>query len=181
MELAGSTAVHRLISRVRDNVKAHVGMSNEAVEELCRQVCSHKFQGLFSADRIPSDRLKQLEEFVIVVNTATSDEPLGHFVTLSRAYGSSYVEYMDSFAKPCTQPDVRAFVRSLGLREGEVRSTVKRRVQAASSVYCGLYATLFAAYKDREPGFELLFSPTDLTGNDERCVRYLRRIIYMGV
>ena len=177
MELAGGGALDRLLKRVRANVWAHVGMSNEAVEELCDRVCSEKFQGLYPADAIPVDRLRGLEEFVIVVNTATSGETMGHFVTLSRESGQDHVEYMDSFARPCSQPDVRSFVAALGVGEGEARCVVRRRVQASSSVYCGLYATLFAAYKDRRPEFELLFSPTDLAGNDERCVRYLRRII----
>ena len=174
--LSGSRAVDRLLRRVREHVMPEAGMTNESVEELCEQICSPRFRGLYPADKIPAEELSRLREFVIIVNTATSEQLNGHFVTLSREAGADHVEYMDSLAQPCTQPDVRSFVSALG-GEGEARCTVRRRVQASWSVHCGLYAILFAAYKDRKPGFQLLFSPTDLAGNDERCVRYLRRIV----
>ena len=34
-DLVGSMAWQRLITSVRDNIRAHMGMSNKALEELC--------------------------------------------------------------------------------------------------------------------------------------------------
>ena len=170
--------MNRLLKRVRFNVRAKVGMSNEAVEHLCSQLCTKRFQGVFSADRIPTRRLSKLGDFVIVVNLGKSDMPVGHFVALSKRSMDNYVEYMDSFALPCFQPDVKKFVAACS-SDKTARCTVKKRVQSMNSAYCGLYAALFAAYKDREEemDFELKFNKRELTGNDNRCVDYLRRII----
>lgn len=171
----GEARMDRLLRRVRSNVKANVGMSNDAVEGLCRQLCSDSFMGVYSADKIPSNKLAKLDNFIIVVNLGTSDMPVGHFVTLSAdPSDKSVVSYMDSFALPCFQPHVRDFVRKCGR---EVRLANKRRIQAVSSVYCGLYASLFAVYQDRKPDFELEFSRKDYESNDDRCVKYLRKII----
>lgn len=174
--------MERFIRRVRANVRVGVGMSNDAVEQLCRQICSSRFQGVFSADKIPVARLARMGDFVIVVNLGRSDMPVGHFVTLSKRERDSYVGYMDSFALPCFQPDVKKFVKicagsGSALMSDAIRYGVRRRVQSPKSAHCGLYATLFAAYVDREPEFEMAFKLRNLAGNDERCVRYLRRII----
>lgn len=160
---------------VKANVKRGVGVSNDLVRELCTSICSSRFKGVYSADLIPTSRLLDSDDdgdFVIVVNLATSDRPLGHFVTIG--VNSKQVDYMDPYGLPYTyQKDVTRFIKRCK------RTVMDRRqkVQSLNSVFCGLYATLFAAYWDRRPEFPLDFSSEDYDSNDEKCVRYLKKIV----
>ena len=171
--------MERLIQGVLLHVSDDGGISNNTVGKLCSQICSRRFQGVFSADKIPVRKLRRLGDFVVVVNLGRSTNVRGHFVTLSKRSKDDYIEYMDSFALPCFQPEVVSFVEACSGGDGKAKCLITKRVQAVSSVACGLYATLFAAYKDREEemDFDLRFSTTDLDRNDDRCLDYLRRIV----
>ena len=151
-----------------------VGISNDLVGRLCSSICTDRFKGVFSADLIPATRLLRdgAGDFAIVVNLATSDRPVGHFVAVCA--DSRRVCYLDPYGLPHSyQEDVARFLRRCGRPVEDPR----RQVQSFDSVYCGLYASLFAAYWDRRADFALDFSDKDYAGNDAKCVDYLKRIV----
>jgi hypothetical protein len=157
-------------------------MSNAAVAGLCRLYCTGgrfgEFAGVFPADRLPL-HLAARSRFLLVVNLGEighpsdpTPPPRGHFVTV--AAGPSGVLYIDPYGLPCLQPRVNRFLR---LCRRRVLANW-RQVQDLRSVYCGMYAVLFAAYLDRKPNFKLRFHKAgrDLRRNDTLCARYLRRM-----
>ncbi len=165
-----------LAARVRFNVHNRKGLSNDVIRKFCKQTCSKDFKGVFAADRIPR-RLCVQPNFIIVVNLgrrgearSESDLPVGHFVTILGAPEAVY--FLDPYGFPCTQPNVIKFM-------GNCRRAVmqnKRSIQDITSVYCGMYAILFANYLDKGWSFRVRFCKKHLLRNDKRCVAYLEKM-----
>lgn len=168
-------AMNDLSRRVRSNVTKEKGMSNQTVARFCRSLCGDDFKGVYSADYIPT-RLAARGRFIIVINLGVrrgrrGPLPMGHFVTVSA--DPSKVFYIDSYGLPNVEPHVTRFLQ-------RCRRPVEfnlRPIQDLNSVYCGLFATLFAVYLDKQPDFKLIFKKQNLRENDKLCVRYLRRLI----
>lgn len=169
--------INKIIKRVGENVKKGKGISNITINRLCSRLCSNDFKGVFSADCIPINDLIKLKKFIIIVNLGKTKNitnislPIGHFVTICA--DSNYIRYIDSYGLPCFQPDVFQF---LNLCKREIRSN-KHQIQEWNSTYCGLFAILFAYYYDTKPDFDLVFSKTNLSNNDEKCIYYLEKMI----
>lgn len=172
-----------VIRRAKDHVSSDAGISNEALERLCVLSCGSDFKGVFAADCIPS-RLAARPRFVIVVNLGTRKDvsgplPLGHFVTLAGV--GDAVRYVDPYGFPCHQPNVLAFLK---LCRRQTRYSL-RQVQDFGSLYCGMYALLFATYFDRGGGggrgeakkLRFFRRGKDLRKNDRLCMKYLREYV----
>lgn len=159
---------------VRENISPNKGVSNVLVNNLANLLCEKYYHGVFSADDIPAKRLAKEKYFCIIVNLATKVEPVGHFVTIGGT--PSKITYIDPYGFPCTQPHVVSFLQSC-------RRSVKvnrKQVQHKKSVYCGLFAILFAKRMDYEAitGQKLLFRfySTNRKRNDALCMKYLREM-----
>lgn len=156
------------------------GLSNQAVARMARAlgIGERSFVGVYPADCIPRS-LYARPHFTVIVNLGRWKRPeergaAGHFVAVHGR--PSHVLYLDSYGRPCEQPDVLRFL-------AECRRPVlynARRIQALDSKACGFYAMLYAVYYDRGYKFRLTFrsggGERALAGNDARCVRYLERI-----
>ena len=98
-----------------------------------------------------------------------------HFVTLAAT--PDRVVYSDSYGRPPRQGHVVRFLRLCR------RPVVyyPHKIQSLDSVWCGLYAILFALLADgRRTACALRFrrggSDRSLRRNDELCAMYLRRL-----
>lgn len=163
-----------LFRRVRRHVSSADGMSNLSLERLCRLSCGPDFKGVYAADCIP-DGLARLARFSIVVNLATVKDAkgslqVGHFVTVVGS--GEAVRYIDPYGFPCHQPLVLRFLTLCG----RSKRYSLRQVQDFKSMYCGMYALLFATHFDRGGKKKMRFfrRGKDLKKNDALCMKYLR-------
>ena len=159
----------------RNHVIPRLGITNELLYRLCKQLLSKDFYGVFSADDIPNN-LAAYNSFIIIVNIATKKSTrAGHFVTI--VGNSSTINYIDSYGLPCLQPHIKSF---LALCYRKICYNT-RQIQSFNSKYCGLYALLFACYFDKENNegndFQLLFHNNRLKQNDKLCSTYLTQMI----
>jgi hypothetical protein len=169
----------KLTRRVNSNVQASSGLTNTTVDKFCRLVCSSDFKGVYSADYIPL-KMAARTTFIIVVNLGLrkgvrTELPLGHFVTLVATASDIY--YIDPYGFPSAVPHVNRFLR---LCRRNVCFNFKQ-IQHFKSVYCGMYAILFACYMDKANNqgnkFKLKFKSKNLLQNDNLCVKYMRQLI----
>ena len=179
-----AAAVRKLHALIAQNVDPRRGMTNTFVDHICRELCSPLYRGLYPADKLPTARLAKQEQFIIVVNLATSQMLDGHFVMIYAQ--PEYVLYVDSFGMPCVQPLVRSFL-------AECRRSVMynaKQLQRPDSMYCAFYCILFCTYFNRQGGggggeredrrpklFKLHFTPRPSFRNDELCKKYLSLLL----
>jgi len=180
-----------LVRAVDSHVKYSIGTSNKFIENFAFDLCLPFFVGVFAANRIPRRELKGRERFIVIVNLgekksrapsmgrSRAEPPVGHFVVVCAE--RERIQYWDPFALPCLQPKVLDFLRRSGRRDMETNRT---QIQDFKSVYCGFYCLLYAGYQARcmvgkPPRFKLRFykSVQKLKRNDEKCMRYLRKLV----
>ena len=157
--------------RVREHVKAGKGISNDIIRNICGDLCSDSFRGVYSSDRI-SLGIAALLDFIIIVNLEKRGSGIvGHFVTIIGSPES--VLYLDPYGFPCANEDIENFMR------GAKRPIYccRKQIQSFNSVYCGVFAMLFALYFDKRPSFKLNFKSVKLEDNDKLCMKYLRRLV----
>ena len=164
----------QLLLKVKGNVLPKKGLSNGLVQRFCKLACSSDFKGVYSADYLPP-KLPALSNFIVVVNLGVRKGvryklPAGHFVTIYATPARIY--YVDPYGIPSVEPHVNQFLERCG------RPVVcnLRQIQDFGSVYCGLYAVLFACYVDKRPNFRLLFERRRLLENDKLCLDYLQKL-----
>ena len=158
-------------TRVEEHVKSRKGVSNDIIRNFCSRVCGNDFKGVFTADRIDLG-IACLNNFIIVVNLdKRGSEDVGHFITIVGS--AKNVLYIDPYGLPCWQKDVTRFLNACR------RSIVynRKQIQDFMSVYCGVYAMLFASYFGINPPFKLHFKKKKLQDNDKLCMQYLHRIL----
>ena len=172
---SSSSLSAKLAARLRLHVDPSIGLSNKVVERYTFLICGDKFKGVYSADRIPL-RLAARPSFTIIVNLELMEErgreSGGHFVTV--VGGEEEIYYIDPYGLPSAVPQVNRF---LELCRRPIYQNF-RQIQDLDSIYCGMYAILFARFFDREKSpFKMSFLRSNLKRNDRRCVEYLRRMI----
>lgn len=167
----------KIWERVRANADKKKGLTNDVVKSFCSFLCGKDFKGVFSADRVPV-KYACLPHFIMVVNTGrrgdsrdVSKLPVGHFVTV--VVSPSTVYYLDPYGLPCTQRDLLRFFKLCH----RPLACNRRQIQDYGSMYCGVYAILFAAYADADCPFEMRFCKKRLRKNDKKCVAYLKKLI----
>lgn len=184
----GKQTLKRLRLAVSDHVKYTVGTSNTIIEKFAFHLCSPPFFiGVFAADRIPKQKIRDMDNFITIINLGEKGRrrggelPVGHFVVVCGTKGR--LQYWDPYALPCLQPHVRKFLQEC-VRGGRALETNERQIQAIKSVYCGFFCLLYAVYQSRcmngqSPRFKLHFYKrrTNLIKNDGKCMEYLRTFI----
>jgi len=180
---------------LKPHVDQDAGLTNAFIDSLCRELApllawgcrrsrACRFQGVFSADEIPSQRRcwrRRGETATCILNLATAQQDsslTGHFVFVAVSPGQ--VLYVDPFGLPCLQPDARSFLRSVCRARGDIPLHFNdRAIQSERSTTCGLYAILMvlAVEADISP-LDFQWSTTRLMSNDRRCIllRYLREM-----
>lgn len=167
-----------LRERLKWNVRKKEGITNRVIDNFCRMACSSDFKGVYSADAIPENKLIIRGNFIIIVNLGKRREylrqrrrlPVGHFVAIIARPDVIY--YLDPYGLPSLEPLVTTFLQSC--KRPVVHNS--RQVQHLDSVYCGLYAMLFATYFDKDAPFTMDFKKKQLFENDDLCVSYLHRL-----
>ena len=178
------SSLEELEARVSQHVRAGKGISNRVLQRFCSNVCTKKFAGVYSADRLPGE-LTARGSFIAVVNLGKRrgvggrPDP-GHFVTIVGERGRLW--YLDPYGLPVFQPHVLQFLDLRRRRWTVIENT--KQIQDADSYYCGLYAILFSMYYDlprRQRGkvvrFEWHKRRKDLKKNDALCVKYIRELL----
>ena len=155
------------ISNVFSDHVSEFGMSNALLDAFARQLCPNYYRGVVSAWRLRECNFRK--PFTIICNIGL------HFVTIHA--GTGLTLYMDSYGKQCKLPSMLKFLT----RMGKPVCFNERRIQLATSQYCGLYALLFAAYTDlKDAGalpFRLAFSNRACLKNDKLCKMYLHKLL----
>ena len=169
----------KLDRRVSANARKGKGLTNIVVDKFCRETCGKDYKGVYASDCLPI-KLCGRHRFIIVVNLQPRREHLnnptllaGHFVTIYAAPDLIY--YLDPYGLPSLEPRVNRF---LHLCARPVQFNL-RQIQDFNSVYCGLFAILFANYLDKRPNFRLKFNKRRLRANDKLCKDYIARILAM--
>lgn len=162
--------------KVRSNADQYTGMSNSFVGEIGREICinpENRFKGVYASDQIPSALAKSSQKNInIIVNLSTSNQiGSGHFVSIHLT--PTAVFYIDPFGRPCFQPHVRAFLETC---KKPIMYNSKQ-IQNYKSKFCGLYAILFCAMFDDDYPINLQFDSGGKKSNDDKCVRYIQKII----
>lgn len=165
------------------HVNEKKGLSNDAIDYFLRRTCGSDFLGVYSADYLPV-RLAGRGRFIVVVNLGrrkgrtVGPLPVGHFVTIVATPEEVY--YLDPYGIPCVDGYVLRFLRSCQ----RTIQTLSYQIQSFDSVWCGLYAILFALYMDRQasarpPRFKLHFfkQKNKLIKNDDKCGKYIEKLI----
>lgn len=178
--LLSERKVRQLASRLQQTLLMKVdperGVTMGLLDSFLKKTCGGRtdhYRGTFTADTIPK-RLSLRKRFQIVVNTSRSDDSLnkvGHFVVIEGH--PRFTLYIDPFGLPCTQRDIQTFLDSCG------RSTFhsSTSVQHPSSMFCPLYCALFILYYHIQPNWQLSFSESDNSANEEKCMRQLNRLL----
>ena len=164
-----------LSNELRSNVDPTRGVTNELVYSFCRRVCDTNgpFRGVYSLDKIPKSYCNRAGITNIIVNLARSDLQIdGHFVFIH--IRPDYVLYIDPTGSLDLPIMMVNFLRNCN------RDVMynQNEIQNKKSVFCALYAILYAMYYDRKTvPFKIEFDCEGCKSNDTKCVNYIRRLI----
>ena len=145
-----------------NHVNAFYGISNDAVDELCRLLSPTHYGGTFAAEDLPK-KIKTPSNFIINIG--------GHFVTL--VVQPKYCLYIDPFGLPCLNQYLQKCIRLLD----RALYYNQRQLQSPKSLYCGLYCILFTLYFDKARKNKLTFHRKKLLANDRRCLYYIHEMV----
>lgn len=179
MKFKAQSAGEKISRLIRHHVNPKQGMSYEILNSICETFCTQLYKGLHHATTIPFECLKHFAMFTIIVllpGTVT-----GHFVTIHIT--PSTIFYIDPYGFPCFNSDVLRFISRLKTHtkwKKRVLFTNVKQIQHEKSVYCGMYAVLYALYFDsvkNQKKLKLCFPKRPSLTNDKRCKQYLNKII----
>jgi len=152
-----------------------VGISNIYIENVFRQLPVKYWNGVYSADTIPSEL--EYKDFVIIVNFSNYDEPGTHFITLAQIRGQMFL--FDSLATPYVY-----LPRQLQNIMNEKNGTylLRHPIQDLFSHYCGFYCMYFTLYLSLPPHLMQTYSPNlfsavNLKSNDDLCIQMIKQMI----
>ena len=171
-----SSELKRLLS---NHIHPKLGLSVELVNSICKSICSKKYKGLYVSHSIPFDQLKHESTFTIIV--LLPGRSTGHYVMIHAT--PSTVFYVDSYGLPCFDKNARSFLKKLATDTKWKKRKLfvnNKQIQHPKSMYCGLYAVLFAKYFDKNDHKEkitLKFPVSQSLSNDKRCVKYINKLI----
>ena len=170
-------------------------LSNSYLEVLCRALTEESFFGVTPCDMLPSlveKVLMQCEKFSVIVNTAPSTVPQGHFIGLSFNGSDSKCLFFDSLALKTTyivvDPNIQLAINMLKSRYPRTLVVeVKNPLQSLeASSMCGFYAAAFILSQDVrvEEKFEDFVArytapKNNLIANDKIAVNYIIEFIHL--
>lgn len=145
------------------------GLSNIYLDAVLFKFCHNFFYGTFSSNTIPKE-LAQLSQFSIIVNLSKDFEIGSHYVCLVSF--PTHLLYLDSYALPCTNDDICSFLLDLN----KLVLYNSKRIQHATSNFCGFYAMFWVLYFSHKNSIKANFS-SDLITNDKLCVQYICQLL----
>lgn len=183
------------------NAAVVTGVSNDFIQEVLNKYCSD-FEGVYSCDNIPTERLIKLKKYSIVCNLSPTNHPGSHFVSII-VHKRGRVTYCDPLNLPYQiNPDITNFLamasrgasvawKSERNRRGrrQFRDAIKlfpaRAVQHTRSNFCGFFAMAYVLYFDSnvsgkpEDGlqFEAVREGSPVNVNEESCVQHIISMI----
>ena len=167
--------VRKSVKTIAAELSKHVsdvdGMTNTMVNRLARSFRLKNYKGLYMPSQLEEKRNTVFARtpFSTIVNTGA------HFVTII-GYDHAIL-YLDSNGMPCLEKRTKAFLQSFPNRPVLHN---KKRIQGIQSMFCGMYALLFAVYFDKPRSFQMRFkSRPGQRGkaNEELCLQYLTRLL----
>lgn len=177
------------------------GVSNVFISDVLKRYCAD-FVGTFACDKIPVNRLSQLDRYSLVCNLSPAHLPGSHFVAVM--VDERRIVFSDPLILPTRflAGGIRRFLRSAAAaavatdgggsrgrkKRGRRRIVLKppHRVQSTDSYFCGLFAMVYVMHFDsrvRGKPERLHFRPVregnsdDGADNEELCVKYLTQMI----
>jgi hypothetical protein len=148
------------------------GLDNFYIEALLKRF-TKDFKGVFSADNIPA-KLLQLDKFIIVCNLSKHGEEGSHFVTIVAHPNDTL--YIDPLGLQCFVPEISSYLK----RRGNPVIYNTRQVQSERSIFCGYFAIFYSLLFDSsndDNDTEFNFYSVHLSGNDKRCVKYIKQLV----
>lgn len=145
-------------------------ISSVFIERILSQTCAI-FQGVYPADHIPSNTLKKLKEFCIIVNLSELSFPGTHFVAIYKT--KHQITYFDSGGSPCFIPEICTFMRSFNL---PVKS-IHTKIQSNTSMFCAFYTILFCLVHNKIKDYNFYTRKSLLLRNDNRVIKYITRAL----
>jgi len=138
-----------------------------------RNILSRGVPKSYRTTVLPADKLNVVssQQFAIVANNQTSNQPGMHWIAMFKKRGSKEVEFFDSCAMPIEfySPTFESFLSS----KANVVRMSNTRIQAATSNACGHFSIYYLLHRVRGVSFERIlqtFDEFDLDSND-RIVR----------
>jgi hypothetical protein len=135
------------------------------------------FEGVFSADTIPEEKLLKLSRFSIVVNLSSAEEKGSHFVCIVKLSEKECL-YLDPLALNFT---LHAYIVPFleRIQCGRLFS-LSKPVQARESNKCGWFTIYFCMLFDSNYDVEIplvKFVTKSLEKNDAVCLKNIRALL----
>lgn len=165
--------IKKLIS---PHVDSKLGITVSLINSICKTLCPNRYIGVYESHQLPIKKLINKNYFTIIIllkGTVT-----GHFVTVHATPNS--ILYIDPFGLPCFDLVVLKFLNTCINKKKKPRVVLMNtnQIQHKKSVYCGMYAVLYALYFDSDNNcMKLNFNKTSLLSNDNKCKRYINQLI----
>ena len=162
--------------------KKSSGVSNHYIlDTLNKLQVSDLFMGVYSCNDMNIPLLKRKKEFILVANLSPKRTPGSHFVTIVKTLKEE-VLYIDSLGQPSfLSKQLFDSLKSLGKK---VTTLNRRPIQAADSVFCGIFTIYYSIFFDykRFPVIknQKTFLKKDLYKNDAICLHNIKKIIKLN-
>lgn len=165
--MSESQKINHIVNIVTSNVDKNIGVTNELIDSLCKDLSPRLYKGLYTSITPPTNQLSKLNSFTIIINVG------GHFVTIYAK--ENFLIYIDPFGLPCFCKSILNFMQNC--KRPIFRNNLA--VQSFKSKYCGLFAILFVIFFDKPQNKLILkFHPSKfLFKNDSLCLSYLKKLI----
>ncbi len=154
-----------------------MGLSHTFIADLAKVHCIYWY-GIFPSDEIPTSILSE-KNFSIIVNTATRQQRIGHFVALS--VDGKHIAYFDPLGLPPMQANINQFVDKC--KEQRQMIVNDNQIQPSESQLCGLYCIAFLILRKTYPCSKLIsaitnvFNVSNPQNNDAQCISYLHKLM----
>ena len=143
----------------------------------------HQFLGVFAANHLDENLFRKnfsSVQYVIINTEHLESGEEGHWISLSRykdKKGRVILEFFDSLAWPVILLDhnIRKTIQNARF---DIFVTNNKMIQHPRSKYCGFYtiARFLGLLKENNISDFLSHFTCDLTGNDRRVLRYIRKM-----
>ncbi len=135
------------IVTTRDTIDKKIGVSNAYLDKIARFLlptwlgvvpCDHLLYNREFASKIDRND----KEWSIIVNTAQSNEPYGHYISIYK--NKALVQFFDPLGHVAKDENIESFLKSDRFKTCAV-DVNKFAIQHSSSAYCGLMSLAFLA------------------------------------
>jgi hypothetical protein len=164
-----------LIERKMDE---ETGLTNIFIANFMREKSNcRNFEGVFSADTIPEERLLKLARFSIIANLSKAKEKGTHFVCVMKLSEDSCL-YLDPLALNFTlHSHIKKFIGRLQCGQPLI---LAKPVQAVMSTKCGWFTIYFCMLFDSAFNLNaalVKFSSKTLLKNDHVCLKNIQALL----